>query len=100
MIIYPIRPGDAGDHADRGADGGPWQAGAVRETGVDVVAQLRPAGGSRGGRVGLAVTGPALGLATGTTAWAVDSGPAGELAEQVARIDRELRPRWVMWSGE
>ena len=74
---------------------------------MDVVARLRQAGVTRGDLVGLAVApGVALGLAAGTGAWAMRPGPdlagevAGDLAAKVARIDRELRPRWVVWSGE
>jgi DNA polymerase-1 len=77
----------------------------VQETGVDVVTRLRQAGVSRGDLVGLAVApGVALGLATGSGTWAerpgadLASGP--DLAAEVARIDQELRPRWVVWSGE
>jgi DNA polymerase-1 len=79
----------------------------VREAAVDVMARLRQAGSARGDLVGLAVApGPVLGLATGTGAWAVPSRPGpggdalGDLAGQLRRIDRELRPRWVVWSGE
>jgi DNA polymerase-1 len=72
----------------------------VREAAVDVMAKLRQAGVSRGDLVGLVMApGPVLGLATGTGAWAV-SATAGDLTGQLRRIDRELRPRWVMWSGE
>jgi DNA polymerase-1 len=77
----------------------------VREAAVDVMAKLRQAGVTRGSLVGLAVApGTALGLAAGAGAWAVLPGtgadPARELIAQVGRIDRELRPRWVVWSGE
>jgi DNA polymerase I len=92
----------------------------VQETGVDVVARLRQAGVGRGELVGLAVApGVGLGLATASLAWAetaVTNGSAGalgtlvvagmpgvggaELAAVVGRIDRELRPRWVVWSGD
>ena len=72
---------------------------------MDVVTRLRQAGVSRGDLVGLAVApGVALGLATGSGTWAerpgadLASGP--DLAAEVARIDQELRPRWVVWSGE
>jgi DNA polymerase-1 len=67
------------------------------------MAMLRQAGVSCGDLVGLAVApGLALGLATETGAWAVRPGPDGapELAREVSRIDRELRPRWVVWSGQ
>jgi DNA polymerase I len=88
---------------------------------VDAMAMLRQAGVSRGDLVGLAVApGTALGLATEAGAWAVRPGPdggpdarpagdltgdrpadlTGELAREVGRIDRELRPRWVVWSGQ
>jgi DNA polymerase family A len=79
----------------------------VQETGVDVVTRLRQAGVGRGELVGLAVApGVALGLATESGAWAerpgpdLDSAAGPDLAAAVARIDRELRPRWVVWSGE
>ncbi|HXP53990.1 MAG TPA: DNA polymerase [Streptosporangiaceae bacterium] len=95
----------------------------MREAAVDVMAKLRQAGVSRGDLVGLAVApGPVLGLATSTAVWAEPSaggpdgdalggldgdalgGPDGDalggLAGQLRRIDRELRPRWVVWSGE
>jgi DNA polymerase-1 len=79
----------------------------VREAAVDVMAMLRQAGSARGDLVGLAVApGPVLGLATGTGVWAgpprpdPDAGAMGDLAGQLRRIDRELRPRWVVWSGE
>ncbi len=83
--------------------GGAWQAGRVQETGVDVVTRLRQAGVGRGELIGLAVApGVALGLATASQAWAERPGPelGPDLAAAVARIDRELRPRWVVWSGE
>ena len=80
---------------------------------MDAMAMLRQAGVSRGDLVGLAVApGTALGLATEAGAWAVRPGPdggpgarpagdlTGELAREVGRIDRELRPRWVVWSGQ
>ena len=96
---------------------------------MDAIAMLRQAGVSRGDLVGLAVApGTALGLATEAGAWAVRPGPdggldarlgsgldarpageltgdrpadlIGELAREVGRIDRELRPRWVVWSGQ
>ncbi|HEY0719365.1 MAG TPA: DNA polymerase [Streptosporangiaceae bacterium] len=71
----------------------------MQETGVDVVTRLRQAGVAHGDLVGLAVApGVGLGLATGTGAWAVR--PGTDLVAEVARIDRELRPRWVTWSGE
>jgi DNA polymerase-1 len=74
----------------------------VQETGVDVVTRLRRAGVGRGELVGLAVApGVALGLATTAEAWALQPGADGpDLAATVARIDQELRPRWVVWSGE
>lgn len=66
---------------------------------MDVVARLRQAGVARGDLVGLAVApGVALGLATGTGTEALR--PGAELTAAVGRIDRELRPRWVVWSGE
>jgi DNA polymerase-1 len=73
--------------------------GRVQEAGVDVVARLRQAGVSRGDLVGLAVAPDvALGLATGARSRPVPAGP--DLAGAVGQIDRELRPRWVVWSGE
>ncbi|HWG13011.1 MAG TPA: hypothetical protein VG268_07055, partial [Streptosporangiaceae bacterium] len=71
----------------------------MQEGGVDVVARLRQAGVTRGDLVGLAVAPDvALGLATEAGAWAVP--PGADLVAEVGRIDRELRPRWVVWSGE
>src|SRR6201996_696584 len=106
-----------------GSVSGTGQNGTVREAAVDVMAKLRQAGVSRGDLVGLAVApGPVLGLATSPAVWAEPSaggpdgdalggpdgdalgGPDGDalggLAGQLRRIDRELRPRWVVWSGE
>ena len=64
--------------------------------GADLVTSLRQAGVNRGDLVALVVS-PAfeLGLAAGDGSWAV----AGVAAE-VGRADEELRPRWVLWSGQ
>src|SRR6516162_10067169 len=71
-----------------------WQGGFVE--GADLVTSLRQAGVNRGDLVALVVS-PAfeLGLAAGDGSWAV----AGVAAE-VGRADEELRPRWVLWSGQ
>ncbi len=71
-----------------------WQGGGVHE----VVARLRQAGVSRGGLLGLAVAdgdngSGAGGLATTAGRWAVPDSAIGPLEE-------ELRPRWVVWSGD
>jgi DNA polymerase I len=57
------------------------------------VAELRRAGVSRGGLLGLAV-GDGLGLAATAGRWALplDDG-------MIRQVEEELRPRWVVWSG-
>jgi DNA polymerase-1 len=64
--------------------------------GANLVTSLRQAGVSRGDLVALAVSpGLGLGLAAGDSSWAVPGGAA-----EVGRADEELRPRWVLWSGQ
>jgi len=65
--------------------------------GADLVTSLRQAGVNRGDLVALVVS-PALefGLAAGDSSWAAVPGVAAE----VGRADEELRPRWVLWSGQ
>jgi len=65
----------------------------------DLATSLRQAGVNRGDPVGLVIS-PALGLglATADRAWSVVAGPW--LADEVGRADEELRPRWVVWSGQ
>jgi DNA polymerase I len=58
--------------------------------GQDLVGLLRQAGVTRGDLVGLVVA------PDGTAAVAL--GPTS--AQEVARADEQLRPRWVTWSGE
>jgi DNA polymerase-1 len=64
--------------------------------GADLVTSLRRAGVNRGDLVALVVS-PALefGLAAGDSSWAVPG-----VAAEVGRADEELRPRWVLWSGQ
>ena len=64
--------------------------------GADLVTSLRQAGVNRGDLVALVVS-PALefGLAAGDSSWTVPG-----LAAEVGRADEELRPRWVLWSGQ
>ena len=65
---------------------------------ADLVTSLRQAGVNRGDLVGLVIS-PALGLglATADRSWSV----AGTgLAAGIGRADEELRPRWVLWSGQ
>ena len=71
--------------------------------GADVVGELRRAGVGRGDLVALAV-GPGVGLGVawdgGTLAVpAVAAVPDG-LGAAVRAVEDEVRPRWVMWSGE
>jgi DNA polymerase I len=81
---------------------------SVTEPSADLAAQLRQAGASRGDLVGVAVSPVGqVGVATAERAWPVvcspdalaDAGQAGALAA-VGRADGELRPRWVVWSGQ
>ena len=70
---------------------------------MDVLAQLRQAGVTRGDLVGLAVgagPGTGLGLAAAGGRWPVDAEDPVAAANTVRLIDAELRPRWVVWSGE
>ena len=64
--------------------------------GTDLVTSLRQAGVSRGDLVALVIS-PALdlGLAAGDSSWAVKG-----VAAEVGQADEELRPRWVLWSGQ
>ena len=77
--------------------------------GADLVTSLRRAGVNRGDLVALVVS-PALefGLAAGDSPRAVIPGVAAKVgrldeagqADEVGRADEELRPRWVLWSGQ
>jgi DNA polymerase-1 len=70
--------------------------------GADLVTSLRQAGVSRGDLVALVIS-PAfeLGLAAGDRSWTVPGTAAeGGRADEVRRADQELRPRWVLWSGQ
>src|SRR6266700_3238644 len=71
-----------------------WQGGSV--AGADLVTSLRQAGVSRGDLVALVIS-PALelGLAAGASSWTVPC-----VAAEIGRADEELRPRWVLWSGQ
>src|SRR5215467_9016997 len=64
--------------------------------GADLVTSLRQAGVRRGELVALVIF-PALelGLAAGSSSWTVRSAAA-----EIGRADEELRPRWVLWSGQ
>ena len=64
--------------------------------GADLVTSLRQAGVSRGELVALVIS-PALdlGLAAGDSSWTVKG-----VAAEIGRADEELRPRWVLWSGQ
>ena len=64
--------------------------------GADLVTALRQAGVSRGDLVALVIS-PALelGLAAGANSWTVPC-----VAAEIGRADVELRPRWVLWSGQ
>jgi DNA polymerase-1 len=80
---------------------GRWDGGTI----VDVLAQLRQAGVTRGDLVGLTVgagpgPGPGLGLAAAGGRWPVDGEDPVDGGHTVRLIDAELRPRWVVWSGE
>jgi DNA polymerase-1 len=82
------------------------------DLGQDLASRLRRVGVARGGLVGLAVApdGRAAVVAPDSPAPdspAPDSPTPGEAGtgwiaspEEVARADRDLRPRWVTWSGE
>jgi DNA polymerase-1 len=72
----------------------------VGDPGADVVGELRRAGVGRGDLVALAV-GPAIGLgiAWGRGTLAVPAGGSG-VGGAVRAVEDEVRPRWVVWSGE
>ena len=62
----------------------------------DLQTSLRRAGVNRGDLVALAVSpSSAFGLAAGDRSWTVVGAAAG-----LAQADAELRPRWVLWSGQ
>ncbi len=66
---------------------------------VELAAQLSRAGVARGDLAGLVISpGGALGVATADSGWHVRPG-AGAIAA-VGQADEELRPRWVVWSGQ
>ena len=66
---------------------------------VDLAAQLRRADVVRGDLVGLVVSpAAALGVATSGSVWS--AGPGPDVIAAVGRADEELRPRWVVWSGQ
>ena len=60
-----------------------------------LAAALSDAGLVRGDRVGLAVGGAGIGLAIGQSQFSL--GP--QAAAAIARLDEQLRPRWVCWSN-
>jgi DNA polymerase I len=61
---------------------------------VDLVAWLRANQVGQGGLAGVAVT------ADGSVAVAVQNGAIAATPEQLLVADREIRPRWVLWSQE
>jgi len=65
-------------------------------TGDDLVASLRQAGVGRGDLVALVIS-PASGaaLAAADSSWAIT-----DAALAIGQADAELRPRWVLWSGQ
>jgi DNA polymerase I len=68
---------------------------------ADLVTALRRAGVSRGDLVALVISPTAgYGLAAGDSSWAVAGPLAGDAAAAIAQADAELRPRWVLWSGQ
>ncbi len=74
----------------------------MTEPSADLAARLRQAGARRGDLVGLAVSPDGrVGVATAERAWPVvaDARQDDALAA-VGRADAELRPRWVVWSGQ
>jgi DNA polymerase-1 len=65
------------------------------DQGQDLASLLRQAGVARGGLAGLAVA------PDGTAAVVAPDGTAVRATpEEIALADRDLRPRWVTWSGE
>ena len=72
--------------------------GAVIRNPDQGIEALGSAGIVAGSLVGLAVgDGPFAGFATATTTFAVEG---DDVAGLIATVDRELRPRWVLWSNE
>ena len=64
--------------------------------GADLVTSLRQAGVRRGDLVALVISRALeLGLAAGASSWTVPGAAA-----EIGRADEELRPRWVLWSGQ
>ncbi len=83
-------------HADPAGPAGPETVDSV----VGLAEALDRAGAVRGGRLAVAVApGVGVGLAgpTGSVTVAAD---VAEPAAVVAWVERELRPRWVQWSGD
>ena len=66
----------------------------TENVGVDLVGWLRAHGVSPGGLVGLVVE------PDGSVAVAVPDGALATTPEQLLRADREIRPRWAVWSQE
>jgi len=69
------------------------------ETAEDLLAALHGAGLRRGGLLAMSLApGVGLGVAEpGGGRWAL---PTGEPAQVVARLERDVRPRWVWWSQQ
>jgi DNA polymerase family A len=59
---------------------------------MGTVDEALAAGVERGTFVAIAVSEATIALATGARTWTVE-------ASEIADLDRELRPRWVMWSN-
>ncbi|MGZ4715163.1 MAG: DNA polymerase [Acidimicrobiales bacterium] len=70
------------------------------DAGAEVLQLLQSAGVGRGSLVAIAVgrdSGLGLAVPGGATSLGLD---VDRPADVVARVDQELRPRWVMWSGD
>ncbi len=59
--------------------------------------ELRAAGVATGTLLALAVGNGTAGFATANAAFAVEG---NDVAGLIAKVDRELRPRWVLWSND
>jgi DNA polymerase-1 len=66
---------------------------------VDLVMSLRQAGVARGDLVGLVVS-PAAGLGVATAEHAWSAAPGTRPIAEVGRADKEVRPRWAVWSSQ
>ena len=66
---------------------------------MDLVTSLRQAGVARGDLVGLVVS-PAAGLGVATAGRAWSAAPGTRPIAEVGRADKEVRPRWAVWSSQ